>query len=81
MITALAFLLRLPLLVLLLLPLLSTQLLQPAAAQLHQSHYSTDEQFHEELVVRPLAGDHVNTYFQFTTRWHYGKHENRKYML
>lgn len=77
MITALAFLLRLPLL-LLLLSLLSTQFPQPATAQLHQSHNSTDEQFHEELVVRPLAGDHVNTYFQFTTRWHYGKHENRK---
>lgn len=77
MITALAFVLRLPLL-LLLLSLLSTQFPQPAIAQLHQLHHSTDEQFHEELVVRPLAGDHVNTYFQFTTRWHYGKHENRK---
>ncbi|KAH8261724.1 hypothetical protein KR044_009715, partial [Drosophila immigrans] len=39
------------------------------------SHQS-DEQFHEELVVRPLAGDHVNTYFQFTTRWHYGDRNN-----
>ncbi|XP_017065243.1 GPI transamidase component PIG-T [Drosophila eugracilis] len=35
-----------------------------------------DELFHEELVVRPLSGDHVNTYFQFTTRWHYGQKEN-----
>ncbi|XP_001355730.3 GPI transamidase component PIG-T [Drosophila pseudoobscura] len=35
-----------------------------------------DEHFHEELVVRPLSGDHVNTYFQFTTRWHYGQKEN-----
>lgn len=74
MTTALAFFLRLPLLLL----LLYTQLLRPAAAQLHQSQYSTNEQFHEELVVRPLAGDHVNTYFQFTTRWHYGNKENRK---
>eukprot|EP00099_Drosophila_melanogaster_P016698 NP_572475.1 phosphatidylinositol glycan anchor biosynthesis class T [Drosophila melanogaster] len=35
-----------------------------------------DERFHEELVVRPLSGDHVNTYFQFTTRWHYGEKDN-----
>ncbi|EDX02260.1 GPI transamidase component PIG-T [Drosophila yakuba] len=35
-----------------------------------------DERFHEELVVRPLSGDHVNTYFQFTTRWHYGDKDN-----
>jgi len=45
---------------------------------LGQIHQSSDEQFHEELVVRPLAGDHVNTYFQFTTRWHYGNRNNRK---
>ncbi|KAH8336212.1 hypothetical protein KR074_010831, partial [Drosophila pseudoananassae] len=36
----------------------------------------SDERFHEELVVRPLSGDHVNTYFQFTTRWHFGQKEN-----
>lgn len=36
----------------------------------------SDERFHEELVVRPLSGDHVNTYFQFTTRWHFGKKDN-----
>ncbi|XP_016970590.2 GPI transamidase component PIG-T [Drosophila rhopaloa] len=35
-----------------------------------------NERFHEELVVRPLSGDHVNTYFQFTTRWHYGEKDN-----
>ncbi|TDG39077.1 hypothetical protein AWZ03_014502 [Drosophila navojoa] len=54
-------------------------LLSPLAlgqTQIHQFQYQTDEQFHEELVVRPLAGDHVNTYFQFTTRWHYGVHKN-----
>jgi len=38
-----------------------------------------DERFHEELVVRPLSGDHVNTYFQFTTRWHYGEKDNREF--
>lgn len=37
-----------------------------------------DERFYEELVVRPLSGDHVNTYFQFTTRWHFGQKENRE---
>ncbi|XP_017869235.1 PREDICTED: GPI transamidase component PIG-T [Drosophila arizonae] len=54
-------------------------LLSPLAlgqTQIPQFQYQTDEQFHEELVVRPLAGDHVNTYFQFTTRWHYGVHKN-----
>ncbi|KAH8273379.1 hypothetical protein KR018_002042 [Drosophila ironensis] len=35
-----------------------------------------NEHFHEELVVRPLSGDHVNTYFQFTTRWHFGHKDN-----
>lgn len=56
-------------------------LLSPLAlgqAPIHQFQHQIDEQFHEELVVRPLAGDHVNTYFQFTTRWHYGVHKNRK---
>ncbi|KAH8409047.1 hypothetical protein KR009_005823 [Drosophila setifemur] len=36
----------------------------------------SDERFYEELVVRPLSGDHVNTYFQFTTRWHFGHKDN-----
>lgn len=30
-------------------------------------------------MVRPLSGDHVNTYFQFTTRWHYGEKDNREF--
>lgn len=65
MITALAFSLL----------LLCTPLtLSSVLGQIQQS--SSDEQFHEELVVRPLAGDHVNTYFQFTTRWHYGNRNN-----
>ncbi|EDW78215.1 uncharacterized protein Dwil_GK16308 [Drosophila willistoni] len=41
-----------------------------------QINIDSNEQFHEELVIRPLAGDHVNTYFQFTTRWHYGENES-----
>ncbi|XP_034488798.1 GPI transamidase component PIG-T [Drosophila innubila] len=54
--------------------LLLLTLSSPSLSQ--QSQYSSDEEFHEELVVRPLAGDHVNTYFQFTTRWHYGNRNN-----
>uniref|UniRef100_A0A0A1WEV3 GPI transamidase component PIG-T n=1 Tax=Zeugodacus cucurbitae TaxID=28588 RepID=A0A0A1WEV3_ZEUCU len=33
-------------------------------------------EFHEELYVRPLTNGLVNTFFQFTTRWHYGDREN-----
>ncbi|XP_017465987.1 PREDICTED: GPI transamidase component PIG-T isoform X2 [Rhagoletis zephyria] len=33
-------------------------------------------EFHEELYVRPMANGYVNTFFQFTTRWHYGDREN-----
>ncbi|KAH8416753.1 hypothetical protein KR222_001249, partial [Zaprionus bogoriensis] len=58
------------------LSLLLLLLAQSAVAQFQPAHTSPDEQFHEELVVRPLAGDHVNTYFQFTTRWHYGDHKS-----
>ncbi|XP_013119012.1 GPI transamidase component PIG-T [Stomoxys calcitrans] len=35
-----------------------------------------NEEFHEELVVTPLADGFVNTYFQFTTRWRYGNRSN-----
>ncbi|XP_054730032.1 GPI transamidase component PIG-T [Anastrepha obliqua] len=33
-------------------------------------------EFHEELFVRPMTNGHVNTFFQFTTRWHYGDRDN-----
>ncbi|XP_004536412.1 GPI transamidase component PIG-T [Ceratitis capitata] len=33
-------------------------------------------EFHEELYIRPTSSGHVNTFFQFTTRWHYGDREN-----
>ncbi|KAH8386850.1 hypothetical protein KR093_002917, partial [Drosophila rubida] len=58
------------------LPLLLLLLLCAPLTPTVRGHQQTDEQFHEELVVRPLAGDHVNTYFQFTTRWHYGARNN-----
>ncbi|XP_055845145.1 GPI transamidase component PIG-T [Episyrphus balteatus] len=35
-----------------------------------------NEEFHEELYVKPLASGHVNTYFQFATRWKLGAGEN-----
>ncbi|XP_037938466.1 GPI transamidase component PIG-T [Teleopsis dalmanni] len=46
-----------------------------------QEHHSedtknTNEEFHEELYVRPLATGYINSYFQFTTRWHYGDKNN-----
>ncbi|XP_065363900.1 GPI transamidase component PIG-T [Calliphora vicina] len=37
---------------------------------------NNNEEYHEELVVQPLASGFINTYFQFTTRWYYGKREN-----
>ncbi|XP_018792348.1 PREDICTED: GPI transamidase component PIG-T [Bactrocera latifrons] len=33
-------------------------------------------EFNEELYVRPMANGLVNTFFQFTTRWHYGDREH-----
>ncbi|XP_059619020.1 GPI transamidase component PIG-T [Phlebotomus argentipes] len=29
------------------------------------------DEFHEELFVKPLPSGHINTFFQFTTKWHY----------
>lgn len=34
--------------------------------------------YHEEAFLKPLASGHINTYFQFTTDWNFGKAENRK---
>ncbi|XP_061386810.1 GPI transamidase component PIG-T [Musca vetustissima] len=41
-----------------------------------KEHLVANEEYHEELVVHPLANGFVNTYFQFTTRWRYGNKEN-----
>lgn len=35
-----------------------------------------NEEFHEELFVKPLVSGYVNTYFQFTTRWALGAGDN-----
>ncbi|XP_075157240.1 phosphatidylinositol glycan anchor biosynthesis class T [Haematobia irritans] len=42
----------------------------------NKSKENPNEEFHEELVLTPLADGFVNTYFQFTTRWRYGSREN-----
>lgn len=48
-------------------------------AEVTPKHTKSNEEYHEELVVQPLASGFVNTYFQFTTRWHYGKKDNCEY--
>ncbi|XP_055370719.1 GPI transamidase component PIG-T [Condylostylus longicornis] len=35
-----------------------------------------NEEFHEEIYIRPLPSGHVNTYFQFTNRWKLNFHQN-----
>lgn len=42
----------------------------------YTSKGSTNEEYHEELVVQTLPDGFVNTYFQFSTRWRYGTREN-----
>uniref|UniRef100_A0A1B0CXB3 Gpi transamidase complex n=1 Tax=Lutzomyia longipalpis TaxID=7200 RepID=A0A1B0CXB3_LUTLO len=34
------------------------------------------DNFHEELFIKPLPSGHVNTFFQFTTKWQYSEKEN-----
>lgn len=45
-----------------------------------KSTKNKNEEYHEELVVQPLASGFINTYFQFTTRWSYGQRKNCKYI-
>ena len=42
--------------------------------------YAKDHEnvFNEELVVKELSNNFVNTYFQFTTRWNIKKIDDRK---
>lgn len=37
--------------------------------------------FNEELVIKPLATGHINTYFQFTTSWQIKNNESREYLV
>lgn len=37
-----------------------------------------DNAFNEELVIKELSNNFVNTYFQFTTRWSIKSFDNRK---
>ncbi|GAB0091819.1 PIG-T [Sergentomyia squamirostris] len=34
------------------------------------------DEFHEELFIKPLPSGHINTFFQFTTKWQYNEKEN-----
>lgn len=34
------------------------------------------DEFHEELLVKPLASGHVYSYFQFTTLWRKPQNQN-----
>lgn len=36
--------------------------------------------FHEELLLKPLPSGHINSFFQFTTKWHINKNDSRKYL-
>lgn len=53
----------------------STESVRPKAASKNKN-----EEYHEELVVQPLASGFINTYFQFTTRWSYGQRNNCKFI-
>lgn len=37
-----------------------------------------DDVFHEELFLKPLKTGHVNSYFQFTTKWYLNENDSRK---
>lgn len=38
-----------------------------------------EEEFHEELYLQGLSDGFINSHFQFSTRWRYGRKENRKF--
>lgn len=40
---------------------------------------ANDDEFHEELFIKPLQTGHVNTYFQFTTEWRLKNNESCKF--
>ena len=35
-----------------------------------------DDEFNEELFIKPLQSGHINTYFQFTTKWNHNIHDD-----
>lgn len=37
-----------------------------------------NDYFNEELFIKPLQSGHVNSYFQFTTKWDLDKNDSRK---
>lgn len=60
-------------------PVLEKNTKKPVETTAAPKSLNKNEEYHEELVVQPLASGFINTYFQFTTRWFYGKRENCKY--
>lgn len=38
-----------------------------------------NDNFNEELFIKPLQSGHVNTYFQFTTKWDLEKSDSRMF--
>lgn len=38
-----------------------------------------NDYFNEELFIKPLQSGHVNSYFQFTTKWDLEKNDSRKF--
>lgn len=43
--------------------------------------FQFEDEFHEELFLKPLPTDHINTYFQFSTEWALNRHDSRKINL
>lgn len=41
-----------------------------------EAKYYHNNVFNEELVIKELNNNFVNTYFQFTTQWNYKTNEN-----
>lgn len=39
---------------------------------------ASGDRYYEEAFVKPLASGHINTYFQFTTEWHFENVRNCK---
>jgi hypothetical protein len=43
------------------------------------SSFQYSDEFHEELVIKPLKSGHIYNYFQFTTKWDLEKKNDCKY--
>lgn len=43
-----------------------------------EESYQFTDSFSEELYLKPLESGHINSYFQFTTKWDMNKNDSRK---